>query len=66
MFYVVFFKEDNKIVTAHKAPEYPKVSEIVYLLKLLEKSDLEDIEDLMMDILTEEEFKGIDNGKDIK
>ena len=56
-YYVIFFDKNNDIKTAHKAKKYPTVKEIVYLLKNLEQTDLKNIEDLMLDIITEEQFK---------
>ena len=58
-YYVIFFDKEHSIKKAHEAKTYPTVKDIVYLLKSLEKSDLSDIEDLMMDIITEEQFKQI-------
>ena len=55
-YYVIFFDEDYTIKLAHKSKVYPKVGNLVYLFKSLEKSELKDIENLMMDIITEEEF----------
>ena len=56
MYYVIFFDENHSIKKAHLAEQYPKVKDIVYLLKLLEKSELKDIENLSMDIITKEQF----------
>ena len=61
MYYVIFFDENHSIKTAHKAETYPKVKDIVYLLKLLEKSELTDVENLSMDIITEEQFQDLTN-----
>jgi len=47
------------IKKAHKSNVYPKVKDIVYLLKVLEKSELEEVENLMMDIITEEQFRAL-------
>ena len=58
-YYVIFFDIYNTIKLAHKAKKYPNVKEIVYLLKSLEKSELKDVENLMMDIITEEQFREI-------
>lgn len=58
-FYVIFFDKNYDIKKAHKAKKYPTVKEIVYLLKQLEQADLKDIENLMMDIITEEQFKAL-------
>lgn len=57
---VVFFDDQFNIKKAHKTDSYPTVKNIVYYLKLLEKSELKDIEDLRMDILTEEDFNSIE------
>ncbi len=56
-YYVIFFDAYNTVKLAHKAEKYPTVKQIVYLLKSLEKTDLKDVENLMMDIITEEQFK---------
>ena len=56
-YYVIFFDDEYNIKKAHKANTYPTVKEIVYLLKSLEKSDLKDIEELKMDIITEQTFR---------
>ena len=58
-YYVIFFDNEYNIKKAHKAKKYPTIKEIVYLLKLLEESDLEEIEDLKMDIITEQQYKQI-------
>lgn len=60
-YYVIFFDEDFVIKEAHKSKTYPTVKQIVYLLKLLEKSDLTDIENLRMDIINETQFKEMIN-----
>lgn len=56
MYYIIFFNSDNQIIKAHRSVSYPKVGEIVYSLKLLEQNDINSIEELMMDIISEEEF----------
>lgn len=56
MYYVIFFDESHSIKQAHKADKYPKVKDIVYLLKNLEQSDLKDVENLSMDIITSDDF----------
>jgi hypothetical protein len=56
---IIFFDDDFNIKKAHESENYPTVKEIVYLLKLLEKSDLKDVESLKMDILTKEDFDNI-------
>jgi len=58
-YYIVFFNEDHEIKKATLVEQYPKVKDIVYVLKMLEKTDLKDIENLSMDILTEEDYKQI-------
>jgi len=60
-FYVIFFDKDFTIKEAHKTKKYPTVKDIAYLLKSLEKLDLKDIQNLMMDILTDEEYRSIDS-----
>jgi len=60
-FYVIFFDKDYTIKEAHKSKKYPTVKEIAFLLKSLEKLDLADVKDLMMDILTDEEYRQISN-----
>jgi len=59
LYYIVFFTDDYIIKAAHKSLKYPSVGDIVYLLKNLEQLDLEKIEDLKMDILSQEEFNKI-------
>jgi hypothetical protein len=60
LYYIIFFNNDYNIVKAHKTEEYPTVGNLVYLFKLLEvlkESDLGClVEELKMDIITEEEF----------
>jgi 5'-3' exonuclease len=56
---VIFFDNDKNIVKAHEIEKYPKIKDLVYLFKLLEKTELKEIEELSMDILTEEQFKQI-------
>lgn len=58
-FCVIFFDDDYNIKKAHKAKKYPTVKEIVYLLKSLEQTELSNIEDLKMDIITAEQYKAI-------
>jgi hypothetical protein len=58
-YYVIFFDKNYVIKEAHKTKKYPTVKEIVYLLKSLEQLDLEEVQDLMMDILTDEEYRQI-------
>ena len=58
-FYIIFFDEDYNIKKAHKAKKYPTVKEIVYLLKSLEQTELSDIENLKMDIITAEQYRSI-------
>ena len=58
-YYVIFFDESHNIKQAHKSKKYPTVKDIVFLLKNLEQTDLKDVENLMMDILTEQEYKQI-------
>ena len=58
-YYVIFFDNDYNIKKAHKAKKYPTVGDIVHLLKLLETSELTDIEKLKMDIITAEQYKKI-------
>jgi len=62
LYYIIFFKADHTILKATEVKEYPKVKDIVYTLKMLEKSDIADdveINDLSMDIITKEQFKQI-------
>lgn len=56
-YYVIFFDDDYNIKKAHKSKKYPNVSEIVSLLKLLEVSELTNVEKLKMDIITEEQYR---------
>lgn len=56
-YYVIFFDKDFNIKSAHKSKRYPNIKEIVYLLKMLEQSDLKDVEDLRMDIITEQAYR---------
>ena len=58
-FYVIFFDGDYNIKKAHKAKKYPTVKEIVYLLKSLEQTELSDIENLKMDIITAKQYRSI-------
>jgi len=58
-YYVIFFDSEHNIKKAHKSEKYPKVGDLVYLFKLLEKTELKDIEELSMDIITEEQFNSI-------
>lgn len=60
-FYIIFFDKDYVIKEAHKSKKYPTIKEITYLLKSLEKLDLDEVQDLMMDILTDEEYRQISN-----
>ena len=60
-YYVIFFDKDYIIKEAHKSKTYPTVKDITYLLKSLEKLELEDVQDLMMDILSDEEYRQISN-----
>jgi len=61
---VIFFDDEKNIVKAHETKTYPKIKDLVYFFKLLEKTDLKEIEDLSMDILTEEQFKQINTYKE--
>lgn len=56
-YYVIFFDDDYNIKKAHKSKKYPTVGEIVSLLKLLEVSELTNVEKLKMDIITEEQYR---------
>jgi len=58
-YYVIFFDADYNIKEAHKSKKYPTVKDITYLLKCLEKLELEDVQDLRMDILTAQEYRAI-------
>ena len=65
-FYVVFFNEDYTIKKAHYTETYPKVKNIAYLLKSLEKTELSEIENLMMDVITADIYNEIQETKKIK
>lgn len=58
-YYIVFFDKEYNIKKATKSASFPLVKDIVYLFKVLEKSELKNVEDLSMDIITEEDFEKI-------
>jgi hypothetical protein len=60
-FYIIFFDKDYIIKEAHKSKKYPTVKEITFLLKSLEALELNEVENLMIDILTDEEYRQISN-----
>ena len=64
-YYVIFFDKEFNIVRAHESKKYPMLKDIVFLLKSLEQTDLKTPEDLMMDILTEKEYKNIKGTQEI-
>ncbi len=57
MYYIIFFDDDYNIKKATKFEQYPRVKEVVTVIKHLETLDQEESFLLKMDIITEKEFK---------